>query len=68
MNPELLAKIAAWRQKAIDGTLTKEEMVEAIKIIREDRISAFRASETGRKAKAHAVIPSADDLLAELGR
>jgi len=67
MNPEILAKIAIWRQKAVEGTLSKEEMVEAIKLIREDRVSAVRASESGRKAKAQAVIPAADDLLAELG-
>lgn len=66
MNPELSAKIALWREKAADGTLTQEEMVEAIKIIREDRVSAIRSSEAGRKAKAKAVIPAADDLLAEL--
>lgn len=68
MSPEIQAKIAEWRQKAVEGALTVEEMREAIKLIREDRVSAAQksASKTTRKA-AIAAVPSADDLLSELG-
>lgn len=67
MTPETMSKIAIWRQKALDNTLTEAEMVEAIQLIRGDRRSAAYASDASRKAKATKVIPSADDLLSELG-
>lgn len=66
-SAELLANIATWRKAAIDGTLTQEQMREAIKALRAGRISASYASETARKKAAKVAIPSADDLLAELG-
>lgn len=62
-----MSKIAIWRQKALEDTLSEAEMVEAIKTIRGDRRSAAHASDASRKAKATKVIPSADDLLSELG-
>ncbi len=65
-TPELQAKIAGWRQKAIDGTLSVEEMKEAIIALRGDRLSAAHASEASKRKTAKAVIPSANDLLAEL--
>lgn len=65
---ELQAKIAVWRAKAVEGTLTQEEMKEAIIIMREGRKSAGASGEgTTRRAKAKAAIPSADDMLSELG-
>lgn len=67
MTPEVMSKIAIWRQKAIDDTLTEAEMIEAIQVIRGDRRSAAHASDTARKKTATKVIPSADDLLSELG-
>lgn len=67
MTPELLSKIAIWRQKAVLGTLSEEEMKEAILIMRADRRGAAIASDKSRKAKATTAIPSADDLLSELG-
>ena len=66
-SPELQARISIWRQKAIDGTLTVEEMKEAIAALRAGRVSAAHASEASRKKTAKTAIPSADDLLAELG-
>jgi hypothetical protein len=65
-SPELQAKIAIWRQKAIDGTLTVEEMKEAILALRAGRVSAAHASENSKRKAAKVAIPSADDLLAEL--
>jgi hypothetical protein len=67
VSPEVMSKVAIWRQKALDDTLTEAEMVEAIQIMRGDRRSAAHASDASRKSKAVKVIPSADDLLSELG-
>lgn len=64
---ETHAKIAVWRQKAVEGTLSIEEMREAILVLRGDRRGAAIASDKARKAKATTAIPSADDLLNELG-
>lgn len=67
MTPEIQAKIAIWRQKAIDNSLTLEEMKEAITLLRQGRVSAAASSESARRAKAKVAVPSADDLLSELG-
>jgi hypothetical protein len=67
MTPELQAQIAIWRQKAADNTLTQEEMKAAIIALRAGRVSAAYASETARRKTAKVAIPSAVDLLAELG-
>ena len=66
-NPELNAKISVWRQAAIDGTLSQDDLREAIEALRGDRRSAAVASDKSRRAKEVREIPSADDLLAELG-
>lgn len=69
-SPELQAKIASWRAKAVDGTITKEEMQEAILLMREGRRGAAIASEKSaatRVTKAKAVVPTAEDMLKELG-
>lgn len=68
---ETQSKIAIFRQKAIDGTLTKEDMIEAVKIMRGDRkaaASATASSGTSRRAKAKAEIKSADEMLDELDK
>lgn len=67
MSPELQSKIALWRQKAISGTLTQDEMKEAITALRADRVGAAVASAASKRSKAKAEIPDADDLLAEMG-
>jgi hypothetical protein len=67
MTPEINAKVAIWRQRAIDGTLTLEEMKEAILVLRGGRVSAAATSESSRRKKAKVEVPSADDLLNELG-
>lgn len=67
MTPDLSAKISLWRAKAVEGTLTPEEMREAISLLRGERVSAAQATDKARRAKAIKAIPSADDLLKELG-
>lgn len=61
------ANIAQLRAKAVDGTLTLEEMQAAIKLIRGDRTAAAKASSSSKTRQAKAVIPDADDMLKELG-
>ena len=69
MTPEVSARIAILRQKALDNTLTLEDCKEGITLLRQGRVSAAYASENSRakKTAVKAAIPSADDLLAELG-
>lgn len=66
-SPELQAQINEWRAKAADGTLTIEDMKEAVKAIRAGRLSAATASEASKRSKAHKEIKSAGALLDELG-
>lgn len=67
MSPELQSKITLWRARAANGTLTQEEMREAIAALRADRIGAAIASDKSRRSKAKAEIPDAGDLLKEMG-
>lgn len=66
MSPELQSKIAVWRQKAVNGNLTLDEMKEAIAALRADRVGAAVASTTSRASKVKAPAPNAADLLSEL--
>lgn len=66
-SPELQSRIATWRAKAADGSITLDELKEAVAAMRADRVSASYASETSKRKKAKVTIPDADDLLAELG-
>lgn len=66
VSAEMQAKIALWRQKAIEGTLTLEEQKEAIIALRADRRNAAVSSEASRRKKAKAEIKSADEMLDEL--
>lgn len=62
------AKISEFRQKAIAGTISKEEMIEAARLLTQGRMSAAAAStaaKTTRKKEA-APLPSGDDLLNEM--
>lgn len=67
MSPELQQKMAMWRQKAVAGELSLEEMKEAVKLMREGRATAVTKSDTAKRAAAKAAIPNAADLLKELG-
>jgi len=66
LSPELASKIAIWKAKALNNTLTKEEMREAVALMRGDRKGAAAMSETAKKKKAKADIPDGDDLLRDL--
>lgn len=64
---ELQSKMIVWRQKSIDKTITQEELQEAMKALRGERKAAAAQTTAKRAAKAKAAIPTADDMLAELG-
>lgn len=62
-TPEVQAKIQIWRERARAGTLTQDEMREAIVVLRQDRVRASAVSATARKRKAPV---DAEALLGEL--
>lgn len=69
MTPELQTQVSIWRQKLLAGNLTKEEMIDAVKVLREGRRSAAMASTTAAKARAtKAATPAVNgnDLLDEM--
>lgn len=66
-SPEFLSKVARWRARAIEGTLTEAEMVEAVKEMRAGRYGAAMATEKAKTTRAKAAVPDADDLLKEMG-
>ncbi len=61
---ETQQRIAALREKARLGTLTKDECAEGITFLRAERL-AMPAAKSASRTKAPA--PNGDDLLAELG-
>lgn len=70
-DPELLNKLSTWRARAADGSLTIDEMREAIKHLRANRMSTAEAaakskSGGGGKKKAPAAPVNAGDLLDQL--
>lgn len=64
--PEQQIKMAQWRQKAQEGSLSQQDMIEIITTLRHNRMAAATASASGTRKKATKVIPVAGDLLAEL--
>jgi len=73
MTPETQYKITAWQQRALipsnqSGALTKAEMFEIVKILRDGRGAAIAASDVKRTAKAKMEILDADEMLGEMLR
>lgn len=66
LSPEVASRLAVWRQKAVDNTLTREEMKEAILLLRGNRRSAAVASTASKAKKAKVELPDGDDLLKDL--
>ena len=53
-SPELQSKIQMWRQKAREGTLSADEMREAIAALRQDRVAASATSAAAKERKSTA--------------
>ena len=68
MNPELQSNITTWRAKAAEGTLTFDEMKEAVLALRAGRREASKTAQNAavKRKKAIAAIPSAADMMSEL--
>jgi hypothetical protein len=68
LTPELASKLAIWRAKAAEGTITLPEMKEAIIALRMGRKSAMEAAAT-TKTRTSKKVPTAsavDDALGDL--
>jgi len=64
-DPQVQSQISIYRQKAIEGTLTLDDMKTAIKMLREGRETAQSAAKAS-KSKSKAPV-NVDNLLGELG-
>lgn len=71
MSTVIAANLQLWRQKVRDGTITQDEMREAVAAIRTERLVASKTSDASRErkstAKAKAAPVDSDALLGELG-
>lgn len=71
MSETIISNVQLWRQKSRDGTITLEEMREAIAAIRKERVEASVTSKTAKTrtatAKAKAAPIDSEAMLEELG-
>lgn len=67
-DPTMLNQISEWRRKAADGSITLEEMREAIKVLRANRLTSLEAAakSKSRSKKTPAAPVNAGDLLDQL--
>lgn len=64
---ELQSKIASWRLRAAEGTLTLEEMKEGVIFLRAGRLGAASAAAAAKRAPSKkSAAPSQDAMLDEL--
>jgi len=67
-TPEMTIKIEQFRQKARDNTLTREDMKEAVELLRKGRGQAAATSAASKTKSAAKKTPiDSDDLLSQLG-
>jgi hypothetical protein len=69
-DPEVLNRVALWRQMEKDGTMSDDELIKAVIWLREKRRAAATSAgqaAADRPKKSKAPTKSADDLLGELG-
>jgi hypothetical protein len=64
MSQVITSQIQLWRQKVHDGTITTEEMRDAIAAIRKERVNASEKSAVSRAKAAPKAVVNADDVLA----
>jgi hypothetical protein len=62
LTPDMKIKLEEYRRKVTDGSVTREELAEAVRIMREGRFSAAATSKASKVKKEQASINS-DDLL-----
>jgi hypothetical protein len=66
MTPEQRTRYEEFKRKAIDNTITVDELKTAVILMRESRLNAQAANASSGKSKAKKTVKSADDLLNEL--
>jgi hypothetical protein len=64
--PDLNSRIAEWRRKQLEGTLTLDEMREAIKTLRARRVVASAISAKSKAKKEPPPVIDVEDLLSGL--
>ena len=65
MSQVITSQLQIWRQKVNDGTITQDEMREAIQAIRKERVGSSEKSAVSRAKAAPKVAINADDVLAK---
>jgi hypothetical protein len=65
-SPQESAQIQMFRQKTNNGTITKEELKEALALLARGRTSAASSSAATKTARAAKAKPDGDALLGEL--
>ena len=63
-SPETLNRIAQYRAKMADGTITLDDLRSAVILMRSDRITAVSTAGAPKRSKAPA--KSAESMLSEL--
>lgn len=64
LSPEDQSRLSALRSKALDGSISMEEMKEVIRILRQGRLAAATSAANSKAKKA---TKSVDAMLSELG-
>jgi hypothetical protein len=62
LTPDMREKLDIYRRKVTEGTVTRDELAEAVRIMREGRLGAASASKAS-KAKKEASVVDSDSLL-----
>lgn len=65
MSVVITSQLQLWRQKVNDGTITQDEMREAIQAIRKERVGSSEKSAVSRAKAAPKAAINADDVLAK---
>lgn len=69
LSPEMQSRLAELRQKSRDNTISKEELQEALSMMRQERVGASATSATAKARKSTAAAKKnidSDDLLNQL--
>ena len=69
-DPEVINRVAQWRNMEASGTMTDEERIKAVLWLRDKRRTAATASAssgTTTKKKSSKPAASVDDMMGELG-
>lgn len=69
LSPEMQSRLAELRQKSRENAITKEELQEALSMMRQERVGASATSATAKAKKSTAAAKKnidSDDLLSQL--